>query len=48
MNESTKYLKVGTSLYRYGTQGSYYAIWKERGKNRKKKLKSSTQRNAKI
>ena len=48
MNESKKLLKVGTSLYRYGTQGSYYAVWKERGKNRKQKLKSSTQRNAKI
>jgi integrase len=48
MRESKKFLKVGQSLYRYGTEGSYYAIWKERGKNRKKKLKSSTQRNAKI
>jgi integrase len=48
MNESKKYLKVGTSLYRYGTQGAYFAIWKERGKLRKQKLKSSSQRNAKI
>ena len=48
MNESKKFLKVGQSLYRYGTQGSYYAIWKQNGKNRKQKLKSRSQRNAKI
>jgi hypothetical protein len=37
-----------TGLYRYGSQGSHYARWKNRGKLIVKKLNSGALRNAKI